>query len=90
MSLVLVSYVLPQIWAKRIMMKSGGYDYKSGSGFWCFLLVLISSIAADDVISPAGRCPAMPGRRLVSCRSYGFLMKRLKKIRGSVPLASRF
>ena len=33
-----------------------------GGGF-CFLIVLISATAADVVLSSAGRCPAMPGRR---------------------------
>ena len=53
--IVLVSFVLPHIWAKRKMIRSGGYDYKSGGGFCCFLIVLISFMAANVVISAAGR-----------------------------------
>ena len=34
---------------------SGGYDYKSGGGFCCFLIVLISFMAVNFVISAAGR-----------------------------------
>ena len=40
---------------------SGGYDYKSGGGFCRFLIVLIFLMAANVVISAAGRCPAAAG-----------------------------
>ena len=55
---VLVSYVLVQIWDQRNIIKRGGSDYESEGGFVCSLIVLIRSMAADVVISVAG---AMPG-----------------------------
>ena len=36
--------------AKRNIIRSGGCDYESGGGFDCFLIVLISSMAADVVM----------------------------------------
>ena len=53
---VLFSCVLVKIWAKR-----KGRLCKSGGGFCCFLIVLISLIAANIVIPAAGRCPAAAG-----------------------------
>ena len=41
---------------------SGGYDYKSGGVFCRFLIVLISFMAVNVVISAAWRCPAAAGR----------------------------
>ena len=35
---------------------SGGYDYKSGGGFYRFLIVLISFMAVNVVIPAARRC----------------------------------
>ena len=40
---------------------SGGYDYKSGGVFCRFLIVPISPIDVNVVISAAGRCPAAAG-----------------------------
>ena len=40
---------------------SGGCGDKSGGGFRCFLIVLISFMAVNVVISAAGRCPAATG-----------------------------
>ena len=42
---------------------SGGYDDKSWGGFCCFLIVLISPMAVNVVISAAGRCPAAAGEQ---------------------------
>ena len=55
---VLVSYVLVQIWDQRNIIKRGGSDYESEGGFVCSLIVLIRSMTADVLISAAG---AMPG-----------------------------
>ena len=40
---------------------TGGFDYKSGGVFCRFLIVLIFLMAANVVISLAGRCPAAAG-----------------------------
>ena len=40
---------------------SGGYGDKSGSGFCCFLIVLISFMAVNVFIPGAGRYPAAAG-----------------------------
>ena len=58
---VLVSYVVVQIWDQRNIIKRGGSDYESEGGFVCSLIVLIRFMAADVVISTAERCPAMGG-----------------------------
>ena len=57
---------------------SGGYGDKSGGGFCRFLIVQIFIMAANVVISAAGRCPAAAGRAReendVKKRKVGFCL----------------
>ena len=42
---------------------SGGYDSKSEGGFCCLLIVLISFMAVNNVISAAGDARQRPGEQ---------------------------